>query len=816
VVTFEELGVDRLIVDEAHNYKNLFLYTKMRNVAGIGQTEAMKSSDMFMKCRYMDEITRGKGIIFATGTPISNSMTELYTMQRYLQYGALKKQNLEHFDAWASTFGETTTAIELSPEGTGYRPKTRFSKFYNLPELMNMFKEVADIKTADMLDLPVPVAEFETVVIKPSEHQRDMVRCLSERADMVRAKLVEPSEDNMLKITNDGRKLALDQRLMNPLLPRDETGKVSACASNVFDLWHETHHKKSAQLVFCDLSTPNGNNEFNVYDDLKTLLMDKGIPKKEIAFIHDATDERQKDELFSRVRSGDVRILVGSTLKMGAGTNVQDKLIATHDLDCPWKPSDLEQRAGRLIRQGNENEKVKVFRYVTENTFDSFLWQLVENKQRFISQIMTSKSPVRSAEDADESALSYAEIKALATGNPLIKEKMNLDVQLSKLKMMQSNYLSNKYTLEDKIMKHYPNEIKRIEDAINAYQIDMERVEKNTIKGIDGEKVFNGMSINHQDFGQFEKEDAGKALLNTCEKVTSGESMLIGSYRGFELSLKYDCFSNQFDLNLKGARNHHVTLGTDVYGNIARIDHVLDNMTTRLEDSKQKLDMTKNQLKSAEIEVKKPFDKEKELKEKVTRLSELDRQLNMLENEPLEVVSELDKAKDYIMNFIANEYEEDRKPFEFENLERIEIAYTTTEDEMHGIQAAIDLVNFEVNTYVDDTLVHTDSYGSLKELNEYALQHLDYTSLVYVGDEAIERIEKLTIDKDTDLDRVIDRFDSDFRDSNVMTSGDLDDKVKGKSSVERPSVLGQLKKNQEKISDAGFQMKGKSDVDVCL
>jgi N12 class adenine-specific DNA methylase len=816
VVTFEELGVDRLIVDEAHNYKNLFLYTKMRNVAGIGQTEAMKSSDMFMKCRYMDEITRGKGIIFATGTPISNSMTELYTMQRYLQYGALKKQNLEHFDAWASTFGETTTAIELSPEGTGYRPKTRFSKFYNLPELMNMFKEVADIKTADMLDLPVPEAEFETVVIKPSEHQKEMVKSLSERADMVRAKLVEPSEDNMLTITNDGRKLALDQRLMNPMLPRDDQSKVSACAINVFDLWHETHYKKSAQLVFCDLSTPGGNSEFSVYDDLKILLMEKGIPKKEIAFIHDASNERQKDELFSKVRSGDVRVLVGSTFKMGAGTNVQNKLIATHDLDCPWKPSDLEQRAGRLIRQGNENEKVKVFRYVTENTFDSFLWQLVENKQRFISQIMTSKSPVRSAEDADESVLSYAEIKALATGNPLIKEKMNLDVQVSKLKMMQSNYLSNKYALEDKIIKHYPNEIKRLEDAIYAYQVDIKHVDKNTVKGIDGEKVFNGMRINNQDYRQLEKEDAGKVLLSSCKKVNFGESKPIGSYRGFEMSLKYDSFFNQFDLNLKGAMNHHVTLGSDVYGNIARIDHVLDNMSTKLKESIQKLEMTKNQLKSAEIEVNKPFDREKELKEKAIRLSELDRQLNMLENEPLEVVSELDKAKDYIVDFIANEYEEERKPFEFENLERIEIAYTTTEDEKHGIQATIDLVNYAANTYVDDTLVHTDSYGSLKELNEYALQHLDYGSLVYVDDEDIERVEKLTIDKDTDLDGVIDRFDSDFRDSDVITGGDLDERIKDKSSMERPSILGQLKKNRDKIKDSEIQVKNKRNENYCL
>lgn len=816
VVTFEELGVDRLIVDEAHSYKNLFLYTKMRNVAGIGQTEAKKSSDMFMKCRYMDEITNGRGIIFATGTPIANSMTELYTMQRYLQYNTLKKYNLEHFDAWASTFGETTTAIELSPEGTGYRPKTRFSKFYNLPELMNMFKQVADIKTADMLDLPVPEAEFETVVIKPSEHQMEMVKSLSERADMVRAKLVEPSQDNMLTITNDGRKLALDQRLMNPMLPRDVNGKVATCANNVFDLWHASASKRSSQLVFCDLSTPNGKNTFNVYDDIKDQLLDKGIPNHEIAFIHDAKNESQKDEMFAKVRSGDIRVLIGSTFKMGAGTNVQNKLIATHDIDCPWKPSGLEQRAGRLIRQGNENEKVKVFRYVTESTFDSYIWQLVENKQRFISQVMTSKSPVRSAEDADESTLSYAEIKALATGNPLIKEKMHLDVQVSKLKMFHSNYLSNKYALEDKIIKFYPNEIKRLETRIKGYQADIKKVTANTVKGIDGEKIFNGMSINGINYGQLDKEAAGKALLSTFKELKNSKEKWVGSYRGLDLSLKYDSFLNQFQASLKGTIEHKVDLGSDVYGNIARMDHVIDSMDAKLKGTELKLSEIRHQLINAEQEVKKPFDKEKEMKEKVARLSQLDQQLNIVENEPIEQASDLDIAKDYIMDFIASEYEEDREPFEFENLEKVDIAYTTTEDEKYGIQASVDLVNFSVNTYIDDILINKEKYGTLKELNEYALQHLGYGSLVYVDDEDIEKVEKLMIDKDTDLDGVIDRFDSDFRDSRVITSGDLDEREDARSSNQRLSILGQLKKNQDKIKNSDVHMKNNRDEEYCL
>lgn len=817
VVTFEELGVDRLIVDEAHSYKNLFLYTKMRNVAGIGQSEAKKSSDMFMKCRYMDEITNGKGIIFATGTPISNSMTELYTMQRYLQYGSLQKQKLEHFDAWASTFGETNTTIELSPEGTGYRPKTRFSKFYNLPELMNMFKEVADIKTADMLDLPVPEAEFETVVIQPSGFQKEMVASLAERADAVRSKLVDQSTDNMLLITNDGRKLALDQRLMNSMLPRDDNGKVATCANNVFDIWQDTKENQSTQLVFCDLSTPNGKGDFNVYDDMKDILMEKGIPQKEIAFIHDAKNERQKDEMFAKVRSGDIRVLLGSTFKMGAGTNAQDKLIATHDLDCPWKPSDLVQRAGRMIRQGNENKKVKVFRYVTENTFDAFLWQLVENKQKFISQVMTSKSPVRSADDADESALSYAEIKALATGNPLIKEKMDLDVQVSKLKMLHSNYLSNKYTLEDKIIKYYPNEIKRLETLVKGFKFDIDHRKNNTIAGIDGEKVFNGMQINETLYGQLDKEAAGKALLTSCKSIKDSKERKIGVYRGFDLSIKYDVFFNNYYAHLKGAVDHQVELGSDVYGNIARMDHVLDNMESKLKDTELKLAAVQSQLKNAEVEVKKPFDKEKEMKDKVSRLSELDQKLNLAEQDAMELPSELDRAKELIQEFIDKEYEEEREPFEFENLEKVDIAYTTTEDEKHEIQASIDLINFSVNTYIDDMLIDKEQYGTLKELNDYALEHLDYGSLIFIEDEDIERVEKLTIDKDTDLDGVIDRFDSDPGNSPVITNGDIEEREKQKSSNGRSSILGQLRRNQEKanIIRERDRLKIQGEIDKC-
>ncbi|MDU7926259.1 MAG: helicase-related protein, partial [Finegoldia magna] len=478
VITFEELGVDKLFIDEAHNYKNLFLHTKMRNVAGIGQSEAFKSSDMYMKCRYMDEMTDGKGVVFATGTPISNSMTELYTMQIYLQYDDLKARGLEHFDAWASTFGETENTFELSPEGTGYRQKTRFSKFYNLPELMSMFKEVADIKTSDMLNLPVPEANFEVIKTKPTEEQKEILEAISERADAVRNNQVEPTEDNMLKITNDGKKLALDQRLINPLLPDDPNSKVNVCVKNIFSIWDKTKENSSTQLVFSDMSTPKGDGEFNIYDDIRNKLVNMGIPKEEIAFIHEADTDKQKDELFSKVRRGEVRVLLGSTQKMGAGTNVQNKLIALHDLDVPWRPSDLEQRSGRIVRQGNENDKVNIFRYVTENTFDSYLWQTIENKQKFISQIMTSKTPVRVAEDVDEASLSYSEIKALATGNPLIKEKMDLDNEVTKLKMLEANYKSNKYKLEDKVNKFYPQSILKTEMEIQAVKEKNESVQQ--------------------------------------------------------------------------------------------------------------------------------------------------------------------------------------------------------------------------------------------------------------------------------------------------------------------------------------------------
>ncbi len=796
VVTFEELGVDKLIVDEAHGFKNLFLYTKMRNVAGIGQSEAKKSSDMFMKCRYMDEITNGKGIIFATGTPISNSMTELYTMQRYLQHGALKQHNLEHFDAWASTFGETTTTIELSPEGTGYRPKTRFSKFYNLPELMNMFKEVADIKTSDILDLPVPEAEFKTVVIKPSEHQKEMVKSLSDRAEIVRSKIVDSTVDNMLMITNDGRKLALDQRLINPLLPRDEDGKVAACANNVFDVWKTTNQNKSTQLVFCDLSTPKANGEFNVYDDLKEQLMEKGISEKEISFIHDAKNEKQKDEMFAKVRSGKIRILIGSTQKMGTGTNVQDKLIATHDLDCPWKPAGLEQRAGRLIRQGNENTKVKVFRYVTENTFDSFLWQLVENKQRFISQIMTSKSPVRSAEDIDESTLSYAEIKALATGNPIIKEKMDLDVQVSKLKMMKGNYLSNKYMLEDKIIKYFPNEIKRLKDVVNSYVKDVKRAKENTVIGIAGEKVFNTMTVNGITYGQLDKENAGKALLNACKGIKTNLETQIGIYRGFDMKLRYDSFFNQFTLNLKGELNHKVTLGSDVFGNITRIDNILDHMQNQLDKTESKLEGVKQQLENAKVEVKKSFAKAKEYKEKTIRLSELDHLLNMDDKEiQKEIeVSEIDIAKDLIMNFLADEYDSEDEKVDFEDLKAVDVAYTTTEDGLHEIQVRIDLEACKVNKYVDEVLVHTDSYGSLKELIEYELRCLDFGELVYVTDEEVEMAVGTTNKEAGNIGKE-QNYEQNF-DGRVSVLQQLkvnQDKIDGKRGLEQKNYIGNEK-----------------------
>lgn len=623
VVTFEELGVDRVFVDEAHYYKNLFLYTKMRNVGGIAQTEAQKSSDLFMKSRYLDEITGGKGLIFATGTPISNSMVELYTMQRYLQYHTLVKNDLQHFDAWASTFGETVTAIELAPEGTGYRAKTRFAKFFNLPELMAMFKEVADIQTADMLKLPVPEAEYHTVPVEPTEFQKEMVADLAERAEEVRSGAVDPSVDNMLRITNDGRKLALDQRMINPMLPDDEQSKVTACINNVFEVWQKTAEKRATQLVFCDLSTPKSDGTFSVYNSLREKLIEKGVPENEIAFIHDADSEVKKKELFSKVRKGEVRILLGSTPKRGAGTNVQRLLYASHDLDCPWRPADLEQRAGRIIRQGNTNEKAHIYRYVTKNTFDSYMWQTVENKQKFISQIMTSKSPVRSAEDIDETALSYAEIKALATGNPHIKEKMDLDMQVAKLKLIKSSFMSQKYELEDKVIKHYPNEIARLQSVISNLEKDIAAVEQHPKQ----EDQFNAMTIDG--LGYFEKEKAGNALLERCKQMTAPEPVIIGEYRGFTMELSFDTNYKVFHLALKNSLSYMVELGTDVFGNVQRIDNALEGLGKRLHENRIKLDEVQKQFEVAKEECKKEFPQETELQEKTARLAALDALLNM-------------------------------------------------------------------------------------------------------------------------------------------------------------------------------------------
>lgn len=620
VITFEELGVDRLFVDESHYYKNLFLYTKMRNVGGIAQTEAQKSSDMFMKCRYMDEVTGGKGIIFATGTPISNSMVELYTIQRYLQYNTLAENHLLHFDEWASTFGETVTAIELNPEGSGYRAKTRFAKFYNLPELMTMFKEVADIQTADMLKLPVPKANYHNVVVKPSEMQIRMVEALSERADKVRNNEVDPTVDNMLKITNDGRKLALDQRLIDDTLDDFPESKVNVCANNVFKIWQDGVPKKTTQLIFCDLSTPS-NDKFNVYDDIKNKLIDKGVPEEEIAFIHDAKTENQKAELFEKVRNGDVRVLFGSTQKMGAGTNVQDKIIASHDLDCPWRPSDLEQRLGRTVRQGNTNEEVEIYRYVTEKTFDAYLYQLVEGKQKFASQIMTSKSPARIAEDIDETALSYAEIKMLATGNPYIKEKMDLDIQVQKLELLKSSFNSVKYELEDKIIKYYPQKILETETVIEGLKADIKIANSNK------SDKFTGLVLNGQMYS--DKKEAGTQLLEVTKKIKSPKPTKIGEYRGFDVLCVYDIWERQPYLKLKNNLSHHLELGSDTFGNITRLDNCLNNLTKLLDNNVAKLDNVKNQLENAKEEVKKPFAQEEELKTKKARLYELNSMLNL-------------------------------------------------------------------------------------------------------------------------------------------------------------------------------------------
>lgn len=624
VVTFEELGVDRLFIDESHYYKNLFLYTKMRNVGGIAQTEAMKSSDLFMKCRYLDEITGGRGTVFATGTPISNSMVELYTIQRYLQYNTLVKNNLQHFDAWASTFGETITAVELTPEGSGYRAKTRFARFYNLPELMAMFKEVADIKTADMLDLPVPKAIFHNISVKPSEHQKQMVAELAERAEKVRNGMVDASVDNMLKITNDGRKLALDQRLINPMLPDFEGSKLNACVDAMFDKWEKGKEKRLTQLFFCDLSTPKNDGNFSVYDDIRKKLIERGVPAEEIKFIHEADTEAKKLELFKKVRRGDVRILMGSTQKMGAGTNVQNKLSASSDLDCPWRPSDLEQRLGRSIRQGNENPEVDIYRFVTEETFDAYLYQLVEGKQKFASQIMTSKSPVRSCEDIDETALSYAEIKMLATGNPHIKEKMDLDIQVQKLRLLKSNFLSERYALEDKIIKFYPQDIARRTETIKSLKADIERVAEHPKPSDD---TFVGMTVKGVFYS--EKADAGNAILDACQAMTSPDPIPLGEYRGFQMELYFETFSKEYKVKLKGELGYPVTLGTDTFGNITRFDNALEGLPKRLEINEQELENTKKQFETAKVDVCKPFNQEEELQTKTARLNELNALLNV-------------------------------------------------------------------------------------------------------------------------------------------------------------------------------------------
>ena len=623
VVTFEQLGVDRLFVDESQNYKNLYLYTKMRNVAGLSTSEAQKSSDMFGKCRYLDEVTGGRGVIFATGTPISNSMTEMYTLMRYLQYSTLQQKQLPHFDAWASTFGETTTAIELAPEGTGYRARTRFAKFFNLPELMNMFKEAADIKTSDQLHLPVPEAKFETVVVKPSEIQQDMVKSLSERAAEVHSGAVDPSVDNMLKITSDGRKIGLDQRLMNPLTPDDPDSKLNACVDNVLRIWNETKEDNLTQLIFCDMSTPKGDGSFNVYDDIRTKLLAAGVPESEVEFIHNADTEGKKADLFSKVRSGKVRVLLGSTAKMGAGTNVQTLLVAVHHLDVGWRPSDMTQRNGRIIRQGNKNKQVYVYNYVTEGTFDAYLWQTLENKQKFISQIMTSKSPMRSCDDVDEQALSYAEVKALCAGDPRIREKMDLDVQVAKLKVLRSDYQNQKYRLEDKLLKHYPEEIQKAKNRIAALKNDAQIADAHP----QDKENFCGMTIKGMVFD--EKKAAGERLMLACKEMPNADMMLLGTYRGFELNIRFDSFKNEHQIVLRGELSYPVPLGDDPRGNIVRLDNAIGNFADRIADAEAALDSLEQQKQAAEVEIAKPFAQEEELQTKSARLAELDALLNM-------------------------------------------------------------------------------------------------------------------------------------------------------------------------------------------
>ncbi len=637
VVTFEELGIDRLFIDEADMFKNAYFFTKMSNVAGVAQTEAQKSSDLMMKCRYMDELTDGRGTIFATGTPVSNSMTEVYTMMNYLQHDTLVKMGWQHFDAWAAHFGETITAMEIAPEGKGYRAKTRFAKFFNLPELMSVFKECADIKTADVLNLPTPEAHYETVVAEPTEIQKSMVDALAERARKIHNKEVRPEEDNMLCVTNDGRKIGLDQRLINPLLPDEEGTKVNLCVNNVFKIWKDTADNRSTQLIFCDYSTPKEDGSFNVYDDIRDKLVKRGVPKEEVAFIHEANTDVQKKELFAKIRKGITRILIGSTAKCGAGTNIQDKLIAMHDLDAPWRPRDLIQRSGRIIRQGNENRQVTIFRYVTNATFDSYLWQTLENKQRFISQIMTSKSPVRSCEDADETTLSYAEVKALCAGDERIKEKMNLDVEVTKLKLMKANHNNQQYALEDSVHKHFPEMIAKTKERIAGYEQDLAYIRSQTVPA----NGFAPMTIQGKEY--IEKADAGKALLDVCSTVKGLAETDIGKYMGFDMSVKLGTYFTDYTLTLKHTMSYEVNLGSDVYGNITRINNVLGSIEVSLNDSKARLENLEIQLENAKSELGKPFPQEAELKSKSERLSYLNSQLDLDENANEEQAAELPK-----------------------------------------------------------------------------------------------------------------------------------------------------------------------------
>lgn len=813
VVTFEELGVDKLFVDEAHAYKNLYLFSKMRNVAGITSTDSQKSSDMLMKCRYMDEITNNKGLVFATGTPVSNSMAELYTMQRYLQYDELKKMKLQHFDSWASTFGETITAIELNPEGNGYRSKTRFAKFYNLPELMNTVKGFMDIKTADVLNLPTPIAHYETIKTKPTEEQKEILETFSERADKVRDKQVDSSVDNMLLITNDGKKMALDQRLINPLLPDNPNSKVNTCIKNVFSIWDKYKDKKSAQLIFCDMSTPS--SDFNIYDDIKTKLIDMGVPENEIEFIHKAKNNMEKDAIFDKVRKGEIRVLLGSTQKMGAGTNAQDKLIAIHDLDIPWRPADLSQRAGRIVRQGNENNEVHIFRYVTENTFDAYLFQTLENKQKYISQIMTSKTPVRVAEDVDEATLNYAEIKALATGNPLIKEKMDLDVEVSKLKMLESNFKSNLYKLEDKVVKFYPKEIERLKERIENLKEDIKNVEpyREVDKNLKEDNKFTSLIIDGKKY--IDKKIAGEFLLNKIKGVKIYREMdkdgeKIGEYRNFDLSIKYDSFFNKYNFILKGKGEYRGEFGTDEIGNITRMDNVLDKLPERLENTISKLKDTEEQFQTAKIEIQKTFPQAELLKDKTLRLAEVNNLLDMGKSEDISQDNPLlEEVKEELIDFLNREYDEENRLEDFDtifpDLTDIGIAYTTTPDEKHEIQVSLDLINYKMNTYVDKNLIDSFQYtydpldaSDLKELVQIktSIGFWNFSELVSVNEEKLREVMGLEIDddgnfydplsKDMDLDGIIDRNDADFRDSKVQEIGDFERK-------EKTSIMDKLK-----------------------